>query len=58
MADDAPFGCHSAKPGADQIVEREQIELLAERAVIAALGLFELREVLVELGLAMAKAVP
>src|SRR5205814_6053690 len=39
------------EPGPDQIVERKEVQFLSERPVIAALGLFEVREVRVQLGL-------
>ena len=45
----APLGCQSTKPGADQLVDREEVELLAEQAVVAALGLLEAIEVRLEL---------
>ena len=47
----APFGSQRIRPGADRLADGEQLQLLAEHAVIAALGLFELLQVGVEFGL-------
>ena len=43
-----PFGWNTARPGADLLGEREQVELGAELAVVALLGFLEPVQVLVE----------
>ena len=44
-----PLGWKKIRPGPGQLLDAEQIELLAELAMVALLGLFEPLEVLVEL---------
>src|SRR4051812_30602049 len=51
VADQRPLRMPEREPRPDQIVERVKIELLAERPVIPALGLFDPGEVFVELRL-------
>jgi hypothetical protein len=41
VADDAALGVEDAEAGADLVGEREEVELLAELAVVALGGLFE-----------------
>ena len=52
LADDAALGMEEDQPGAGQFLDAEQVELLAELAVVALLGLFHLLEVRVQVLLA------
>ena len=44
----APLGIQRIRPGADGLADGEELELLAEHAVVAVLGFLELLEVGVE----------
>ena len=44
-----PLGCHRIRPGAGLVGDREEVELAAQLAVVAPLGLFEPVQVLVQL---------
>ena len=44
-----PFGWKKIRPGPGELLNAEQVELLAELAVVALLGLFEPLQVLFEL---------
>ena len=46
LADDAALGMEEDQPGPGQFLNAEEVELLAELAVVALLGLFDLLEVL------------
>ncbi len=48
FADDAALGMPENQPRARQLLNRKQIKLLAEHAVVALLGFFELVEIVVE----------
>ena len=48
LADEAAFGMPEDEAGASDFLDGEQVELLAEDAVVAGLDLFELLEVGVE----------
>ena len=48
-----PFGWNTARPGADLVGEREEVELDTELAVVALLGLLEPVQVLGERVLAL-----
>ena len=52
LADDAALGMEEDQPGPGQFLNAEQVQLLAQLAVVALLGLFELLEVLVQVLLA------
>ena len=49
LADEAALGMPEDEAGAGELLNGEQVELLAEQAMVALLGLFELVEVVVEL---------
>ena len=49
----APAGSQSGKPGPTSVVEGEELQFLAELAVVALLRLLQHREVFVELGLVL-----
>src|SRR6185312_6364085 len=51
LADHRPLGVPERDPGADQLVEREQVELAPQRPVVALLRLLDPVQELVELGL-------
>ena len=51
MRINAALGMEDGEAGADLLGEREQVELRAEATVIALLGLFQTREVLLERGI-------
>ena len=51
-ADDRPLGQPEDQARADRRVDHEQFELLAQHAVVAALGLFDLLQVVVQVLLA------
>ena len=57
LADDPALGVEENQPRTGQLLDAEQIELLAQLAMVALLGFFELGEVLVEL-LLVKNAVP
>ncbi len=52
LADAAALGMKEDQAGAGEFLDAEQIELLAELAVVALLGFFQLREVCVQIFLA------
>src|SRR5260370_38020992 len=49
LADDAALGMEEDEPRAGEFLDAEEVQLLAELAVVALLGLFHLLEVGVEL---------
>src|SRR5271169_2888681 len=49
LADEAALGMPEDEAGAGELLNGEQVELLAEQAMVALLGLFELVEIVVEL---------
>ena len=52
LADDAAFGMEENQAGAGQFLNAEQIQLLAQLAMVALLGFFQPFEILVQLLLA------
>ncbi len=51
LAEHRPLGVPEGEPGADQLVEREEIQLAPQRPVVALLGFFQPLQMLVELRL-------
>ena len=52
LADDAALGMEEDQPRPGQFLDAEQVQLLAELAMVALLGLFDLLEVRVQVLLA------